>query len=57
MQTFKVQTNRHNSSGCGCFLVVIGVLGVNFLGVAPSALIIIGILLMLFCGGNANSGD
>jgi len=35
-------------SGCGCILILLGIFGMSIFGVAPSALIILGILILIF---------
>lgn len=33
---------------CGCVLIVLGILAVPFLGIEPLALVILGILVLIF---------
>ena len=37
-------------SGCGCTLLVMGILGIGMFGAPAGALILIGILLIVFSG-------
>ncbi len=43
-----IRLRSGDAGGCGCILIILGLLGVVLFGAPPGALIIIGILILIF---------